>query len=221
MRDAGAEAMPFAVALTAHDLSPSRAGRMVAAGIGFSLRPGDALVLRGANGSGKTSILRAVAGLAEAEGDVSFEQAGTPLDPAEARATAIHILAPGEGLADRLAPKEQIVFWAALDGVRADGAALLARVGLEDAAERAAGRLSTGQRRRLGLARLLVSPRPLWLLDEPLSGLDEEGRALLLSAAADHRAQGGIVLMATHEPEGLPGAPTLRLERLRPAEAAA
>lgn len=213
MRGAAARAKPTAVthdlSLACTDLAPARAGRVVAEGVSFSLSPGGALVLRGANGSGKTSVLRAVAGLASYGGRVAFAEGAAPADPGEVRARRVHLLAAGEGLADRLTAAETLAFWVGLHG--ADAAGILARVGLSEAETTPAGRLSAGQRRRLGLARLLLAPRALWLLDEPLSGLDEGGRALLLDAVATHRAEGGIVLMATHEADGLPGAPVLRL----------
>ena len=199
---------PSTLALACRDVAPLRGGRVVAAGITFALGGGAALVLRGANGSGKTSVLRAVAGLCRYEGDVSFTDEAGPVEAGAARAEAMHLLGGGDGLSGRLTAAEHTGFWAGLYGVPGDGA--LARVGLTDAAGQPGGALSTGQRRRLGLARLLMAPRPLWLLDEPLSGLDQAGRALLLRAVADHRAAGGAVLMATHE-DGLPDASLLRL----------
>jgi heme exporter protein A len=150
-----------------------------------------------------------VAGLVPDGGEVRFERAGATLDPGEVQARSLHLLAPGEGIAARLTVRETLAFWARLLGGAGEGVA--GRVGLEASLDRPAGALSTGQRRRLGLARLLLAPRALWLLDEPLSGLDEAGRALLLAEIAEHRTAGGMVLMATHEAEGLPDAPTLRL----------
>jgi heme exporter protein A len=91
---------------------------------------------------------------------------------------------------------------------------VLAQVGLHEPAEKPVGQLSTGQRRRLGLARLLMAPRSLWLLDEPMAGLDSDGRALVVATVADHRANGGVCVMASHE-EGLENAATLRLSEAR------
>ena len=195
-----------ALSLVCTDLAPRRGGRTVAAGVSFTLAPGQALVIRGANGAGKTSVLRAVAGLCGYAGHAAFSAGGVPLDPAEARARHTHLLGPRDGLADRLTARETAAFWSGLLG----GAPALAEAGLSGAETIPAERLSTGQRRRLGLSRLLGSPRALWLLDEPLSGLDAAGRDLLLGAVADHRAGGGLVLMASHE-AGLPRAPVLRL----------
>ena len=200
--------MRFALGVQARGLAPVRGGRVVASGASFALGPGDALVLRGPNGSGKSSILRAVAGLCGHEGEVAFTEGAAARDPGAVRAHALHLLAGGGGLVRKLTCAEHVRFWAALYGVAPGGA--LARVGLEEP-DRPAGALSTGQRRRLGLARLLMAPRPAWLLDEPLSGLDADGAALLLDAVTEHRAAGGVVLLATHGAERLDGAPTLRL----------
>lgn len=200
--------MDHDLSLAAHDLAPRRGGRVVAQGVSFSLVPGEALLLRGGNGAGKTSVLRAVAGLCPAGGGVAFARSGAPLDPAAARADAVHYLGAEEGLSARESPAETVRGWAALYGASARGA--LGEVGLAEQADMPCGALSTGQRRRLGLARLLLAPRALWLLDEPLSGLDEAGRTLFLSRIEGHRARGGLVLMASHE-AGLPGAATLRL----------
>ena len=196
----------FDLSLRLLDLAPARAGLTVTSGISLAMAPGEALVLRGANGAGKTSVLRAVAGLCAHGGTVSFAIRGAPLDPGEARARHTHLLGPRDGLAGPLSVAETGSFWAALLGGRAAAHA----VGLSGTETTATGRLSTGQRRRLGLSRLLGSPRPLWLLDEPLSGLDEAGREQLLAAVAEHRAAGGLVLMASHE-TGLPDAAALRL----------
>ena len=209
---------PSILALACQGVAPLRAGLAVAAGVTFALGAGAALVLRGANGSGKTSVLRAVAGLCRHEGDVAFTDGAGPVEAGAARAGATHLLGGGDGLSGRLTPMEHVRFWSGLYGVPdggvsgegVSGVGALARVGLAGAAGQPAAALSTGQRRRLGLARLLMAPRPLRLLDEPLSGLDEAGRALLLRAVADHRAAGGLVLMATHE-DGLPDATVLRL----------
>ena len=200
--------MAFDLSLSVRDLAPTRGGRTVAAGVTFALAPGEALVLRGTNGAGKTSVLRAVAGLCAYEGDVRLAAGGAPLDLGEARARHTHVLGPRDGLADRLTAGETAGFWSAL--LHGDAANTLAFAGLSGTETNFVGTLSTGQRRRLALARLIAAPRALWLLDEPLSGLDAAGRDMLLGAVADHRAGGGLVLMASHE-AGLPGAPVLRL----------
>ncbi len=211
----------FALSLTVQDIDVARGGRVVAHGISFALQPGDALILRGDNGTGKTSILRAIAGTAAPPaGVIAFAIDGETTDPAEMRAHHLQWLGGEDGLADKLTVTETISFWLGLYGEKgtAEGE-VLARVGMSAHAARAVGKLSTGQRRRLGLARLILSPRALWLLDEPMSGLDAAGRTLLLDLAAEHRAAGGIILMASHD-DGLPDAPTLRLTRAPDAAAA-
>ncbi|MEM9234066.1 MAG: heme ABC exporter ATP-binding protein CcmA [Pseudomonadota bacterium] len=198
------------LSLTAESLAVERGGRLVVAGLDFALAPGDALTLRGANGTGKTSILRAVAGFSEpAEGSIRFAANGEDMDPAEARALNLHWLGGDDALADKLTVAESLSFWRALlGGTQNDG--LLSRLGLSGKENTALGRLSTGQRRRAGMGRLLCAQRPLWLLDEPMIGLDDQGRELLLDIVAEHRARGGIVLMASHD-QGVPDVPVLRL----------
>lgn len=199
----------FALGVEAQDLVVTRGGIAVAGPVSFSLRPGDALCLRGDNGTGKSSILRAIAGFsAPAAGSIRFPGAeALGFDLAAVRALATHWLGGEDGLADRLSVAAHRQFWRGLLTTTA-AATALAPTSLPD--ERPAGRLSTGQRRRLGLARLTDTPRPVWLLDEPLSGLDTAARASVQIAIAAHRAAGGVVLMATHE-DGLPAAATLRL----------
>ncbi|WP_158548621.1 heme ABC exporter ATP-binding protein CcmA [Parvularcula marina] len=198
------------LSLTIEGLAAERGGRVVVAGLAFSLSPGEALTLRGANGTGKTSILRAVAGFSDpAEGTVRFDLSGEEADASETRATAIHWLGGDDALADKLTLKESLSFWSSLLGGGATDE-LPARLGLSGLEDTPLGKMSTGQRRRAGIGRLLCAPRPLWLLDEPMSGLDDQGRELLLSIIAEHRATGGILLMASHD-EGIPGCPVLRL----------
>ena len=148
---------------------------------------------------------------------MSFYDNGEPADRAAVCATAVHWLGGGDGIADRLTAEENLGFWAGLLGGRAkDAAAWLTHAGLAKVKDRLAGQLSTGQRRRLGLCRLLIAERAIWLLDEPLSGLDTEGRTLLQSAVDAHRNRGGITLMASHE-DGIKGVPVLRLQRMEDA----
>lgn len=202
-----------ALHLSIQGLDVTRGDRVVAAGISFDLHPGQALCLRGENGTGKTSILRTLAGFARpAAGRIAIQIDGQAADPAEVRARHIHWLGGEDGLAERLSVVETVHFWAKLFDVTAPDD-LLNRVGLQGKEEIPTGRLSTGQRRRLGLARLVLAPRALWLLDEPMSGLDEGGRKLVLDMVRAQLDHGGIVLMASHD-EGIPASPTLRLSPL-------
>ncbi|HMO30997.1 heme ABC exporter ATP-binding protein CcmA [Enterovirga sp.] len=200
---------PAAFRLDVADLACIRAGRRVLAGVSFRLEAGDALVVTGRNGAGKSTLLAALAGL------LRPERGRIELAPGEGpRGERLHLLGHRDGLKAQLTPAENLRFSAACLGGRGlEIGAALARVGLGAAADLPSAYLSAGQRRRLGLARLLVSPRPLWLLDEPTSALDAEGQALLDELMAAHRAAGGAILAATHSPLPLPGARTLRLGR--------
>lgn len=186
--------------LAARDLACRRGGRLIFADVAFSLAPGDALVVVGANGTGKTSLLRLLAGFAQpAAGQILWDGEDIALDFAGHRART-HFLGFADGLKALLTVGENLAFLAALLGNRdrAPPPAALAHFGLDALAQRPTRALSAGQRRRLALARLLAVPRPLWLLDEPGVALDREGRARLEEAIERHRAQGGVVAIATH-----------------------
>ncbi|MBV2361267.1 heme ABC exporter ATP-binding protein CcmA [Thalassococcus sp. CAU 1522] len=177
--------------LTVTDLAVSRGGVPVLEGIGFSLPAGRALVLRGPNGSGKTTLLRTVAGLQPAF-------AGRVAGAGERIAYAAH----ADGLKAMLSVRENLTFWARVfvhDGIdeALDGFDLR---GLET---RLAGTLSAGQKRRLGLARLVVTGRPVWVLDEPTVSLDAASVALFAAAVRRHLQGGGSALIATHIDLGL------------------
>ncbi len=183
---------------------------MVFEGVAFALRPGDALVLRGPNGSGKSSLLRLLAGfLRPAAGQLSYD--GLPVFAELARhRTRLHHVGHADGIKSLLTVRENLTFAGLLGG--ATTAAMshaLAGFDLDALADTPARFLSSGQRRRLALARLLAVPRPLWLLDEPGVGLDAANRARLEAAIQDHRAEQGIVVVASHGDVAVPAALTL------------
>lgn len=191
------------------NLAVARGGLTILEGVSFALAPGRALVLRGPNGIGKTTLLRAIAGLQPAV-------AGMVSVPAGAIAYAAH----ADGLKSTLTVAENLAFWASVYGTERCGAAL-ARLNLAGLRDRLAANLSAGQKRRLGLARLLVTGRPVWVLDEPTVSLDVASVALFGDVVRAHLAQGGMALIATHIDLGLAEAEVLDLARFRaktPAE---
>ena len=181
--------------LSVHDLAIARGGRLLFEALSFALASGGYAEIRGANGSGKTSLLRAIAGfLKPRAGLIAFERLEEP-------ATALHYLGHLNGLKQAASVGAHLRYWSGLLGGDERGA--LRRVGLEAIADLPARALSQGQARRLALGRLLVAPRPIWLLDEPAAALDANGRDMLAALVVEHRAKDGIVLAAVHEPIGV------------------
>ena len=198
-----------AALLRARELACWRAERLVFSGISFEVRLGEALLLTGANGAGKSSLLRVLAGLVPlAEGELTWDGADALADqPAHAR--RLRYLGHQDALKPSLTVWENLAFYARLHG--GDVGTALASLNLAALAELPARLLSSGQKRRLALARLALAPAPLWLLDEPTVGLDAASVAALGPLLAAHRARGGMVLAATHLPLPLPDARELRL----------
>ena len=190
------------------DLTVSRGDRALFADLGFVAEPGEAVLLRGPNGAGKTSLLLAIAGvLRPAAGTIRYGEAD------EGFAHLIHFMGPLSGIKPRLTVAENLGFWRAVAGPTGESvAAALAAVGLGGLEAIEAGHLSTGQGRRLALARLVVSKRPLWLLDEPTSALDAAGEALVGRLVTAHCAAGGVAVVATHH--DLPGLAARRVQSL-------
>ncbi|MFC6687915.1 heme ABC exporter ATP-binding protein CcmA [Jhaorihella thermophila] len=179
--------------LTVTDLSIARGGVPVLEGLSFTLDAGRALILRGPNGIGKTTLLRTVAGLQPA---ISGRIKG-----AEDR---IAYAGHSDGIKPTLTVAENLTFWARVFGAGSIQPALDA-YDLGDLTDRHAGNLSAGQKRRLGLSRLLVTGRPIWVLDEPTVSLDKSAVAMFADAVRAHLAKGGSALIATHIELGLEG----------------
>lgn len=185
--------------LVFQDVACLRGGRLLFEGLSYALGPGEAALVVGPNGTGKSSMIRIAAGLlAPAAGRVTGEGARA-------------LLAEAAALDPECSIAQALGFWAALDGRRDAVADALEAVGLAALARVPVRLLSTGQRRRAALARVIASGVPVWLLDEPANGLDRDSVAALEARIAAHRAAGGIVVVATHQPIDLPDAQAVRL----------
>jgi heme exporter protein A len=196
------------------DLACVRGGRRVFSGINFSVESSKSLVLTGANGAGKSSLLRLVAGLIRpAEGSLALVGGDSELNIGE----QAHYVGHLDPLKPALTVMENLSFWVCFlngeapakyrDAVQRG----LDAVGLGELGHLPAGYLSAGQRRRLSLARMLAVPRPIWLLDEPTTALDAASQERLSRVMRAHLGDGGIILAATHGPVGLDDAGELRL----------
>ena len=168
----------------------------------LELRAGEAVSLTGANGAGKTSLLRAVAGLLRPEsGSIAFDGADGPLDVEQARAEGLHLIGHQDGLKAGRTAGDELQFQAAWTGGDAAGVARAVETfDLTSLLPLEVRRLSAGQRRRLALARLVASPRSLWLLDEPMAPLDAARRAQVGTLMQAHLDGGGLSLAAVHDP---------------------
>ncbi len=196
--------IPSALHLRVEQLCVDRGGRRIINGVSFGVAGGETLKVTGRNGVGKSTLLRALAGLLpHAAGEIALDGA-----PDGELLPNLHYLAHADGLKASLTVAENLEFWA---GYLAHGAPdarsraplqALALVGLAHVASAPVAVLSAGQKRRVALARLLVAFRPLWLLDEPLTALDAASRRRFADVMRDHCAQGGMIVAATHEPLG-------------------
>jgi heme exporter protein A len=195
--------------LSAQNLACRRESREVFADLTFSVAAGEAMAITGRNGSGKSSLLRLIAGLLRpAGGQIELEGA----DPELTIGEQAHYLGHQDALKPSLTVVENLQFWSRyLGGVSTAAEAVLTAVGLGALGALPAAYLSAGQRRRLSIARLISVKRPIWLLDEPTSALDGAAQARLAELMRQHLAEGGLILAATHGRIGLDGAKELRL----------
>lgn len=184
----------------------ARGDRLLFEGLDLAIAAGEFVHLKGRNGAGKTSLLEALCGLrplAAGRFDVRPEPSG------------FHWIGHRNALNPGLSPLENLSFWCGLNGIDSAAAApALTRLGLQAQRHRPCGQLSTGQRRRAALARLVAAPRRGWLLDEPLAGLDVAGLAMFGDLLSGHLAEGGWALITSHQP--LPALSGLRVCELQP-----
>lgn len=200
-------------ALQAEGIACRRGEKLLFADIRFALAAGELLLLRGPNGSGKSSLLRLVAGLLPPESGRLLWNGRDVSEQKGAYRKALAFLGHQDALKPQLNLHDNLAFWADLAGSDADLDAILARVGLSLQADLPAQYLSAGQRRRFGLARLLLQPASIWLLDEPTTALDAEGVKLALGLIRQHLESGGLALVASHESLDFPGAAILDFAR--------
>lgn len=189
--------------LRLENLALSRGDRVLFQDLNLELNSGEALALTGANGAGKTSLLRAVAGFIRPEqGQITpLDDQGSPLELEVFRAHHLHWLGHLEGLKSMRTARQELGFQCAFLGAdRADMMRAVERLSLKPLMDLECRKLSAGQRRRLSLARLVAAPRRLWLLDEPLAPLDEAWRHSAGELIGEHLRDGGMVMAAVHDP---------------------
>ena len=206
-----AESGPAKLRLVVNELAGERGGEKVFAGVSFSVERGQALAVTGENGTGKTTLLRVIAGLLPAAaGTAALEGGGEEWPTPQA---AAHFLGHQNGMKTALTVEENLRFWRAFNGEpHMEPVEALEMVWLGDIGHLPFGYLSTGQKRRAAIARLLVSYRPLWLLDEPTAGLDARSERQFGALMQAHLEDGGMIIAATHLPLGLDGAAELRMD---------
>ena len=196
----------MALALTADKLTLNRGERCLFVDLSFNVNQGEALILRGANGVGKTSLLRVLAGLTVPDSGTIRLNDATLKPLSESSRQHIHYVGHANQLKDELTAEENLHDMLAIDAVattlevRLDG---LNRVGLLKQRQVLAKKLSQGQKRRIGIANLLLNQKPIWLLDEPTNALDAAAVALMLSTIDNHLVNGGLCVIATHLPLAL------------------
>jgi heme exporter protein A len=188
--------------LSIEALAVARGDRPLISGFSLTLSAGEAVALAGRNGAGKTSLLRAIAGLIRPSGGrVMFRNGKAEIEPEDAIARDTHLIGHQDGLKLSRTAWDEVLFQVLWTGGTAETAkAACVRLGLTRLLTLQVRKLSAGQRRRLALARLAASPRCLWLLDEPLAPLDQDQRAVFGALMAEHLAGGGLILAAAHDP---------------------
>jgi len=192
-------------ALRVEALTLVRGARVLVRDLSFEAGPGAFVEIRGGNGAGKTTLLRAIAGFLQPRaGRVVFSGVEEP-------ALALHHVGHLSGLKGAASVRAHLRYWAGLFGVQSREDFALERSGLLAQADLPARVLSQGQARRLALSRLLVAPRPVWLLDEPAASLDAQGQLMLADLIDAHRASDGMVLAAVHEALGPAPSQTLTI----------
>jgi heme exporter protein A len=196
--------MTHLTSLIVDKLTGIRGTRVLFRGLSFRVEGGQVLSLEGPNGAGKTSLLRMIAGfLTPAAGTIALASAEAVVEDSEERARQIGWLGHHDAAKPQMSPREVLRFFARLYGVDGDVAAALEAIGLARVADLPCQYLSAGQKKRLALARLKLSGRPVWLLDEPLASLDAEGKKRAGEILSAHALYGGIAIAATHEPLGI------------------
>ncbi len=200
--------------LVAEGLSAKRGEDLIFQDISFEIASGEALVVKGANGSGKSTLLRVLAGLLPAHSGAAKLLAAA--QPVERVGEAAHYLGHRNAMKRELTVEENLSFWQTFFGDFAGGAGLpvieaVEAVGLGGIAHLPFGYLSAGQQRRMAMAKLLVSWRPVWILDEPTAALDAAAETMFAGLVTAHLARGGIAIAATHQPLGLEGVKELRM----------
>jgi heme exporter protein A len=193
--------------LGAENLAGERGGETIFAGLSFEVLSGEALIVTGPNGSGKSTLLRIICGLLAPEAgkvELSEDRAALPVR------AACHYLGHQNAMKPALSVRENLLFWQKFNGsARFDIDEALEAVDLPGVEHLPFGYLSTGQKRRVSIAKLLISHRPLWIVDEPTAGLDKASESRFAELMRDHMRDGGMVIAATHIPLGLEGVRTL------------
>ena len=188
------------VSLNCSDVGCARGGVLVVGGVSFAISGGEALLIFGANGAGKSSLLGAISGrIPLSEGELQWRMDGAELSARQA-ASNVAMLSHDGAIKTGLTVAENLAFWARIyNKPRAEIAPVIEEVKITGLEHRRAGTLSAGQMRRLSFARVLLANRPVWLLDEPTASIDAGGRADISALIEDHASRGGLAIIATHE----------------------